>query len=180
MANHCYIIPTKNQEQFYNPQEVLRLLKEEFSDPKKYKVPLQFDLKSDIQDDYDVLFVRNKFWQIDYMFCFFFYNPCPFDIVDDMKVRDSVIDKLDKIDNNIADRFIWYTEHDMDLSKCIEMRHSGHHQEEWMILKWMCLYFGALIVDDGIFPDIIMPETLKKEDDKRKSFIKKFGEWLSK
>ena len=84
---------------------------------------------------------------------------------------------------DLADKMISFLENDnMDLNKCIEIRHTPFTKDISLVTRWMRQYFQAIIMDEGIHPEFILPipegEDYKPKNDK--SIIKKFGDWLSK
>lgn len=171
MANHCWICPSKNKEDFYDIDRLCSLLSNQFPD---------FDFEVDKDDGGELwdgtISVYSKAKKDDdreYMFGLMCYNPCPFTI-------DEVYDDLDKnLNNEKADDFIKINEiYGLDLSRCVEIRHClMYRTEEKACIKYLQKHFNAVWFDEGTGSEPLMPP---KETDKepKKTFIQKFGEWL--
>jgi hypothetical protein len=106
-----------------------------------------------------------------------FFIDNKFDSDDKMEL----IDALDKKDENLADKVLTDLEDKGEL-RCIEVRRTMYHKEMSLITRWMRQYFQAIVMDEGIYPEVIFP--IPEDEDYKpkpeKSFIKKFGDWLSK
>jgi len=62
-----------------------------------------------------------------------------------------------------------------DLDNCVEMTHSSYHDERLAIGIFLMRYFEAYSFDEGIHPEYMPPDYQPK----RKSFIKRFGDFLT-
>lgn len=176
MANHMWICPTKNQDEFYNIRKLMPLLMKEFPQLKFYYE----DTESDNEYRNGQYFITVRSEKIDYMFGMECYTSCPF--VDKYN-KSEMIDELDQMGkSDLGDQLINYIENGLlDPEKCIEIRHTPYWQEMISVCKWMGWYFGAVVFDEGIHPEFVPPIKDKPETKiptPKQSFIKSFKTWL--
>jgi hypothetical protein len=174
MANHCWVCPSKHKEEFYDPLELTELLSKEFKD--KYI----FDILGQGEDGLECIIRISRYVHglitPEVLFNLWCYT-------ESFANEDDYINNLDANSQDLGDQFIKFKEQgDMDLSRCIEIRHSGFWKDEELITNWMRQYFQALIFDEGIY--YFMPPIPETEDyrpsniKKAKGIIKKFKQWL--
>jgi uncharacterized protein YuzE len=170
MANHLWIYPTKNQEEFFNVKKIMPLLIKEFS---------QFDFYyAEPQSDKYSIVVRTD--KIDFLFDMYLWGEL-ISVDDHTSYRTELIDSLDKKDEDLGDKILSDLE-DKGKLFCIEIRRTSYHNEINLITGWMRQYFQAIMIDEGIYPDIILPipDTEDYKPKAKQGIIKKFGQWLSK
>jgi hypothetical protein len=177
MANHMWVCPTKKQDEFYNPEKLISLLKKEFPEYDfstiAYPRPhLRGTTYIDVDRSGHDLFR---------MQC---YEKFPYLDSKDSEEKNKFIEELDEMNmEDLADKMISFLENDnMDLSRCIEIRHTSSASDINLVTRWMRQYFQAVVLDEGIHPEFILPipegQDYKPKVDK--SIIKKFGQWLNK
>jgi hypothetical protein len=174
MANHMWVCPTKKQDEFYNPETLISLLKEEFP---------QYDISTVVYYSTTTTYidVNRSGHDLFRMQC---YERFPYLDSTDSEEKNNFIEELDKMNmEDLADKMISFLENDnMDLSKCIEIRHTSSASDINLVTRWMRQYFQAIILDEGIHPEFILPipegQDYKPKVDK--GIIKKFGQWLNK
>ena len=172
MANHMWVCPTKKQDEFYNPETLISLLKKEFP---------QYDFPTIEYSSTTYIDVDRSGQDLFRMQC---YGDFPYLDSKDSEQKNKFIEELDEMNmEDLADKMIRFLENDnMDLSKCIEIRHTSSASDINLVTRWMRQYFQAIILDDGIHPEFILPipegQDYKPKVDK--GIIKKFGQWLNK
>ena len=176
MANHMWICPTKNQDEFYNIRKLMPLLIKEFPQLKFYYEDV------DQNDGYrsGQYFITVRTEKIDYLFGMECYTNCSFV---DKHDKSEIIDDLDQMGrNDLSDKLIEYIENGQaDTERCIEIRHTLYFEEIKAVCKWMRWYFQAIIFDEGIHPEFILPlkdKPSSKIPTPAQSFIKSFKTWL--
>lgn len=179
MANHMWICPTKNKDEFHNIGKLVTLLKKEF--PQLKFVWQDTDPNDQGEFPFGEYFITVSTEKIDYLFGMQCYTSCPFV---DKHSKSAMIDELDQMGKtDLSDKLIEYIENGLlDPEKCIEIRHTQYWQEINAVCKWMRWYFGALIFDEGIHPEFVLPLTEKpsnKIPTPAQSFVKSFKTWLS-
>ena len=176
MANHMWICPTKNQDEFYNIRKLMPLLVKEFPQLKFYYE----DTESDNQYRNGQHFITVRTEKIDYLFGMECYTNCSYV---DKHNKSEMIDELDQMGKtDLGDKLIEYIENGLlNPEKCIEIRHTQYWREINAVCKWMRWYFGAVVFDEGIHPEFVLPLS-EKPDNKiptpTQSFIKSFKTWL--
>jgi hypothetical protein len=180
MANHMWVCPTKKQDEFYNPEKLISLLKKEFpqykfedcfyEDNEYYIYVFKKNDESDVYNDEDLLFT---------MQC---YSDFPYLDQRNSDEKTKFIDELDKMElEDLADKMISFLENDnMDLNKCIEIRHTIFFSDINLINRWMRQYFQAIIMDEGIHPEFLppIPEGTDYRPKNDKEITKKFKDWI--
>lgn len=175
-----WVCPTKKQDEFYNIETLISLLEKEFPQyifeiitySQENITYIDICLRWGREGDSDILFRIN---------C---YTEFPYLDSSNSEEKTRFIDELDEMKlEDLADKMISFLENDnMDLNKCIEIRHTPFTKDISLVTRWMRQYFQAIIMDEGIHPEFILPipegEDYKPKNDK--SIIKKFGDWLSK
>ena len=177
MANHFWIYPTKRQDEFYDAFRFKDSLQKQFPgfhfelDPKstgKYTSDEKSYVISVYDQDKDTFYFAFELWS-------------KFPFIDDSESRMELIDNLDKKNEDLADRVLTDMEEKENLM-CIEVRRTFAHKQITLIERWIRQYFQAITMDEGIYPEILLPisESESYSPLKEKGFIKKFGDWLSK
>lgn len=176
MANHMWICPTKKQDEFYNIRKLMPLLKSQFPQLMFYYEDVEDD--NGYRSGQHYITVRTK--EIDYLFGMELWTSCPYV---DKHNKSEMIDELDQMGkSDLGDKLIDFIENGLaDTEKCIEIRHTPHFEEINAVCKWMRWYFGAIIFDEGIHPEFILP--LKDKPSLEiippyKRFVKSFKTWL--
>lgn len=177
MANHMWICPTKNQDQFYDIRKLMPLLIKEFPQLKFHYETMYSNGRKNIHYFITVNTVVPK---NDYLFGMQCYINCS---LVDKHNKSEMIDDLDQMGkSDLCDQLIDYIENGLlDPEKCIEIRHTPYFEEINAVCKWMRWYFGAVIFDEGIHPEFILPLKDKPETKiptPKQSFIKSFKTWL--
>lgn len=181
MANHMWVCPTKNQDEFYNIRKLMPLLVKEFPELNFHYGDVEHD---DLQNLQHYINVYNK--KIDSLFIMGCYNDC---YLLDKHNKSEVVDGLDELGMvELSDMLIDYMENGLDPERCIEIRHTPHFDEVNAVCRWMRWYFGAVVFDEGIHPEFIQPI---KDKDKPENWyikykftlpdqniIKKFKDWF--
>lgn len=171
MANHMWICPTKNKDEFYNIEKLMALLKKEFPQLRFYYEDNEYSGRYFID-------VRNK--KDYYLLGMECYTNCSYV---DKHNKSEMIDELDQMGKtDLSDKLIEYIENGLiDPEKCIEIRHTQYWNEINAVCKWMRWYFGAVVFDEGIHPEFVLPLS-EKPDNKiptpAQSFVKSFKTWL--
>jgi len=172
MANHMWVCPTKKQDEFYNPETLISLLKKEFP---------QYDFSTIEYSSTTYIDVDRSGHDLFRMQC---YGDFPYLDSKDSEQKNKFIEELDEMNmEDLADKMIRFLENDnMDLSKCIEIRHTSSASDINLVTRWMRQYFQAVVLDEGIHPEFILPipEGQDYKPKVEKGIIKKFGQWLSK
>ena len=171
MANHMWVCPTKKQDEFYNPEKLISLLKKEFP---------QYDFST-------IEYSSTTYIDVDKsghdLFRMQFYEKFPYLDSKDSEEKNKFIEELDEMNmEDLADKMISFLENDnMDLSRCIEIRHTSSASDINLVTRWMRQYFQAVVLDEGIHPVFILPipEGQDYKPKAEKSIIKKFGQWLN-
>lgn len=114
------------------------------------------------------------------MYC---YTESLFDSTDPTE-KNMIIDDLDAMGyEDLADKLIGFLENDgADPSKCIEIRHNMYYYKEInKLCRFMRRYFQAIIFDEGIHPEYVLPIPEHEVEEKKvdKGFIKKFIDWTN-
>ena len=169
MANETYLCPTKNHEEFYDIPTLKSLLEKRFP-----KLIFKFtDRRAGHDRGIDI--GGNDGRSLLFLECYRKCNLSDYNL--------DIVDFYDKIGlEDEGDRFIEYKESgDLDMNKCIKIRYRyGDDEIDAIekITKWLRFYFQCLEFNEGIYPEVIFPETT--DIPKKKSYIKRFGEWLKK
>lgn len=168
MANHMWVCPTKNHDEFYDINKLLNLLEGEFPEFIFYIEP-----NNDGYGDFDnYLGVHSK--ADEYLFSMMCYDSCR--MFDKMDVVEW-LDQKNKFD--LSDKLIDVVENGkLNVDKCIEIRHTPYSNEINMVTKWMRWYFAAFLFDEGIHPDFCEPISIKPSKEKDFTFLKTFKKWL--
>jgi hypothetical protein len=182
MANHCWVCPSRNKEEFYDPVKLAELLNSEFKNRYGFDITGQGD---------DGLECVIKVWNYikgspasgmvkQVLFSMWCYT----DYFADENFEE-YIKNLDSQSEDLGDQFIKYKEQgDMDLSKCIEIRHTGNWKDEELVTNWMRQYFQALIFDEGIgefippIPDNVSYVPKSAVSHYKNGIIKKFANFF--
>lgn len=178
MANHMWICPTKNHDEFYNIRKLMPLLKKEFPQLMFNYENINPDESGNFPYGEHFITVRNE--KIDYLFGMECYTNCSYV---DKHNKSEMIDELDQMGkSDLGDQLINYIENGLlDPEKCIEIRHTQYSHEINAVCKWMRWYFSAVVFDEGIHPEFVLPLS-EKPDNKipttAQSFIKSFKTWL--
>lgn len=152
-----WICPTKNQDEFYSIDKIIELLENNFP---QYGFKFGGDRGiggTEFNPYYITVNNIGKNSKENTLHKSFFimecYIPCPY-----LENRSETIDDLDGIGKeDLADKLIRYTEEGADVSRCIEIRHSIYQEELRSVYNWMRWYFQAIIFDEGIHPEFILP-----------------------
>jgi hypothetical protein len=177
MANYMWVCPTKKQDEFYNPETLISLLKKKFPQ-YDFNSNLIFDTLGYSSTNY--IDVDKSGYSLFHMQC---YKEFPYLDSADSEEKNKFIEELDEMNmEDLADKMISFLENDnMDLSKCIEIRHTSSTFDINLVTRWMRQYFQAVVLDEGIHPEFILPIPEGQDyKPKSSSVIKKFGQWLSK
>lgn len=178
MANHMWICPTKNKGEFYNIEKLMALLKKEFPQLRFYHDDIEPNGNGEFP--FGEYFITVSAKQIDFLFGMECYTNCSYV---DKHNKSEMIDELDQMGKtDLSDKLIEYIENGLiDPEKCIEIRHTQYRNEINAVCKWMRWYFGAVVFDEGIHPEFVLPLS-EKPDNKiptpAQSFVKSFKTWL--
>ena len=177
-----WVCPTKKQDEFYNPETLISLLKKEF--PQYDFSTVEYSSKARTV----FAFERTTYIDVDRsgqdLFRMQCYESFPYLDPTNSEQKNKFIEELDEMNmEDLADKMIRFLENDnMDLSKCIEIRHTSSASDINLVTRWMRQYFQAVVLDEVSHPEFILPipegQDYKPKVDK--GIIKKFGEWLSK
>ena len=172
MANHMWVCPTRKQDEFYTPEKLISLLKEEFPEYEFSKVGYSTTTYIDVDKSGHDLFRMQCYEEFPYL------DP------KDPEQKNKFIEELDEMNmEDLADKMIRFLENNnMDLSRCIEIRHTSSASDINLVTRWMRQYFQAIILDEGIHPEFILPipEGQDYKPKVEKGIIKNFKEWIMK
>ena len=189
-ANHCWVCPTKNKKEFYNPTKLVELLTKEFGNEYTFdiiNVPFNFgqgwcgpdgEVGSGVDGANISIQIRNK--NSDIIFKLWCYPESP------SGEGEEFVNGLDKISQELGDKYLTYY-HDLDLKKCIQVEHflvpynkkNRNMKEEEIIVNWIRQYFQALVFDEdymNFIPPIPETEDYKPKIDR--GIIKKFANFF--
>ena len=169
MANHFWLCPTKKTDIFYNISVFVKFLNDNI---KEYIFEAE-------ESDTTGILVRKCVPHsklAEYIFTIFAYSPYDADKDEIIKFADQEFGE-DKGDELI----VFFESVKIDFERCIELRHEFGEiwNDQKYITKMIQWHFGAVWIDEGIYPEVILPP---KEDPStqvsKKGFIKKFKDWI--
>lgn len=178
MANHMWICPTKRQDEFYDIDKLISILKDKLPEFNYFNCGIGRYSDSQLPVGFITINVSKNKVDLFQMYC---YTESPLDATDSDN-KNMTIEDLDKMGyEDLADKLIGFLENDgANPSKCIEIRHTPYSKEIIKLCKFMRRYFQAIIFDEGIHPEYLLPLPENEKDVEKKSFIKKFIDWTNK
>lgn len=175
MANHLWLCPTKNKDIFYNPQKLVSFLNENI---EGYSFELiesnpgwgEHDHIINIKDDSgNSSAIDSRGFE-----ALLIYSAS---ISEDKEEMIKFADE--NIGEDIGDNLVKYLDN-CELNKCMEIRRSSlRWKDQIYIIKEIQNYFGAIWMDEGIYPQVILPpkDSIKKKKEKS-TIVKRFKDWL--
>lgn len=173
MANHFWLCPTKNKEVAYDRDKLTSFLEKEL---KQFRFELTASgLESDRgKYNIDINDSNGEYITSLYLYTDFSLN--------EEEVKKEMVDFADKKSQDEGDKLISYLD-ECDLKRCIEGRHGGSWNDLKLIIRTIQYNFGAIWLDEGIYPEVILPPTddpNTKSKPSKEGKIKKFIDWVKK
>jgi hypothetical protein len=172
MANYMWLVATKNQEEFRDPDRLITILSE--------KIPNLSFTKEEFDRDLYIICKDKKRNGVD----FWIQPNVNFEtFMDQMGGRDEAIEILDKEgQHNLADELIMFLDHtEPDMRNSLFTKHYMDHRIENIqesVLNFLRSdYFQCYIFYEGIYPEFEKP---LKGPKKKKSVIDRFKDFMKK
>lgn len=181
MANHFWLCPTKNKEIAYDCNKLNSFLEKELP---QFKFVLT---ASGLENDLGKYNIHINDSNGEYITSLYLYKDGLYSQDDDFglneeEVKKEMINFADKESQDEGDKLISYLD-ECDLKRCIEGRHGGNWNDLKLIIRTIQYNFGAIWLDEGIYPEVILPPTddpNTKSKSSKEGKIKKFIDWVKK